>query len=186
MSSQDGVVAVVQALRRIIRAVDQHSKFLAQRYGLTGPQLAVLQYLATHEPSTTGEIAGGVSLGQATLSNILDRLEARKLVKRTRSAEDKRRVMNELTPEGRGAIDQAPPLLHDRFAREFGKLEDWERGLLLSSLQRVAKMMDADAIEASPFLMSGPMAASAEETVTFLSDAEADTPRSTSAKKRRS
>ena len=62
---------IVAALRRIIRAVDLHSKYLAQRYGLTGPQLVALQFLERRGPQTTGQLAEGVSLGQATLSDIL-------------------------------------------------------------------------------------------------------------------
>jgi len=159
---------IVSALRRIIRAVDLHSRFLAQRYGLTGPQLVVLQYLDKQGARTTGELAEGVALGQATLSNILERLEGRKLLRRRRSTEDKRRVINELTKAGRDAIRVAPPLLQDRFVRELEKLEDWERSQILSTLQRVAHMMHAQDIDASPVLASGPAGVSAEGTAEFL------------------
>ena len=36
---------VMSALRRIIRAIDLHSRALVQRFGLTGPQLTVLKEL---------------------------------------------------------------------------------------------------------------------------------------------
>ncbi len=51
----DTLGEIVSALRRIIRAVDLHSKYLAQRYGLTGPQLVVLQSLEQRGPQTTGQ-----------------------------------------------------------------------------------------------------------------------------------
>ena len=167
--TQDEIVA---ALRRIIRAVDLHSKYLAQASGLTGPQLVVLQYLARQGPQTTGEVARAVSMGQATLSDILERLEGKVLVRRERSKEDKRRVINELTPAGEAAVDKAPPLLQERFVRELSNLEDWEQTLILSTLQRVAKMMQAEQIEASPVLVSGPFSASAQETAEFLATSE--------------
>jgi DNA-binding MarR family transcriptional regulator len=166
---------IVSALRRIIRAVDLHSRFLAQRYGLTGPQLVVLQQLERHGPRTAGELAEAVSLGQATLSNILERLEGRKLLRRRRSHEDKRCVINELTKAGRDALRVAPPLLQDRFVQELEKLEDWERSQILSTLQRVAHMMHAQDIDASPVLASGPAGVSAEGTAEFLTaDSEDD------------
>ena len=34
---------VIVALRRISRAIDLHSHFLVQRYGMTAPQLAALR-----------------------------------------------------------------------------------------------------------------------------------------------
>lgn len=168
---------IVSALRRIIRAVDLHSKYLAQHYGLTGPQLVVLQSLEKDGQQTTGQLADGVSLGQATLSDILERLGKKKLIERRRSTQDKRRVINELTDAGRTAIQVAPPLLQERFARALEGLADWEQTLILSTLQRVAEMMHAEEIEASPVLVTGPVGVSAEETAEFLtSDQDADEP----------
>lgn len=158
---------IVAALRRIIRAVDLHSRALAQRSGLTGPQLVVLQFLDQRGSQTTGELAAGVSLGQATLSEILDRLEKKKLIERRRSATDKRRVINQLTVLGKDSVEHAPPLLQESFVEELQQLEEWEQTLILSTLQRVAKMMHAQSIEASPVLVSGPFSVSAEETAEF-------------------
>jgi len=163
---------VLVALRRIIRAVDLHSKYLAQRYGLTGPQLVLLKEIAQSQPISTGALAQNISLGQATVSSILDRLEKRGLVKRTRSSEDKRRVMNEVTEKASRILEQSPSLIQNRFITELGKLADWERSLVLSTLQRVASMMAADTLEASPVLISGPMDATVEETVDFYSKEE--------------
>lgn len=164
---------ILSALRRIIRAVDLHSKYLAQRYGLTGPQSVVLQFLQRNGSQTTGQLAEGVSLGQATLSDILERLERKKLIERRRSTTDKRRVINELTAAGRDAVREAPPLLQERFVKELQGLADWEQTLILSTLQRVAKMMHAQEIDASPVLVTGPVAVSAEETAEFLTTDEA-------------
>ena len=54
------------------------------------------------------------------------------------------------------------------FVEEFGKLQDWEQTLILSSLQRIATMMEAKEIEAAPILASGaltaPVGQSAEAT----------------------
>jgi DNA-binding PadR family transcriptional regulator len=111
-------------------------------------------------------------MGQATLSDILERLEGKGLVRRERSKQDKRRVINELTPSGKAAVDKAPPLLQESFARELVSLDDWEQTLILSTLQRVAKMMQAEEIEASPVLVSGPFSVSAQETADFLTTGE--------------
>lgn len=159
---------VLVALRRIIRAVDLHSKYLAQRYGLTGPQLAILKEIAQSQPISTGALAQRISLGQATVSSILDRMEKRGLVKRTRSEQDKRRVMNEVTENATKILEQSPSLIQSRFVTEFGKLADWERSLVLSTLQRVASMMQADELEASPVLVTGPLDASVQETADFF------------------
>jgi DNA-binding MarR family transcriptional regulator len=169
LSSEDSIIA---SLRRIIRAVDMHSRYLAQRFGLTGPQLVLLRELARHQPLSTGELAQKVSLGQATVSQVLDRLGKRGLVRRTRSDIDRRRVMNEITEEGLSAIKVSPSLMQERFTNELKKLADWERTLILSTLQRVASMMQAEELPASPVLLSGPLDATEKETAEFFEGEE--------------
>ena len=84
-----------------------------------------------------------------TVTDIVSRLEGRKLVKRMRSRTDKRRVQVRVTRNGEKLVAVTPPLLQKHFLVRFAALRDWEQGLLLSSLQRVAEMMDADAAQAA-------------------------------------
>lgn len=143
---------VLIALRRIIRAVDLHSRFLAQQYGLTVPQLVVLQEVSRLGEASGSEIARAVSLSQATLTGILSRLEARGLIVRRRSEADKRRLPVRITAKGERILEQAPPPLQESFTDEFDRLHDWEQTLILSSLQRLVAMMEARAVDASPIL----------------------------------
>ena len=145
---------VLISLRQIIRAIDLHSKRLEKESGLTGPQLLVLQQLATHEELTAGVIAREISLSQPTVTSIIDRLERKDLLKRERNQHDKRKVMLSMTEAGRAAVAKAPALLQDSFVRTFNQLEDWEQTLILSSLQRVSDMMNAAELDAAPLLDS--------------------------------
>jgi DNA-binding MarR family transcriptional regulator len=145
---------VLVSLRQIIRAIDLHSKKLERESGLTGPQLLIMQLIGTHGEITSGVIAREVSLSQATVTSILDRLERKGLLKRVRSTTDKRKVMVSLTEEGGKALEGAPTLMQESFIRAFNQLEDWEQSLILSSLQRVADMMNATDLDAAPLLDS--------------------------------
>lgn len=49
----------------------------------------------------------------------------------------------------------APKPLQDSFVQQFQDLHDWEQGMILASLERVAYMMDAQHIDASPVLDLG-------------------------------
>jgi DNA-binding transcriptional ArsR family regulator len=79
--------AIVTAVRRIIRAVDLHSRDLLQNFGLTAPQLMTLRELARLEPVPVGVLSAAVHVSQATMTGILDRLEQRGLVQRTRDGD---------------------------------------------------------------------------------------------------
>lgn len=151
---------VIVALRRVIRAVDLHSRTLAANYGLTGPQALLLKALQGGELSA-GELAVRISLSQGAVTDILNRLEKRGLVARKRDQSDGRRVLVKATQDGLALLDESPPLLQERFIKRFSGLEEWEQTQLLSSLQRIAAMMDAEEIDAAPVLSSGSVRASA-------------------------
>ena len=59
---------IVAAIRRIMRAVDLHSRRLAEEHGLTGPQLATLQAAASLGESSTGTLARAVHLSGPTVT----------------------------------------------------------------------------------------------------------------------
>ncbi|WP_372966372.1 MarR family winged helix-turn-helix transcriptional regulator [Marinobacter sp.] len=151
----DSYEQVLVALRRVIRATDLHSKRLSKHAGLTGPQLLIMRTIRDLGEVTIGTIADNVSLSQATVTTILDRLELRKLVYRVRSTKDKRKVHAHLTEEGADLLAKAPNPLQEDFIEKFQNLAEWEQTMILSSLQRVAHMMDADDIDASPVLTVG-------------------------------
>ena len=96
-----------------------------------------------------------MSLSQATVTTILDRLEKRELVYRQRSETDKRKVHVHLTPRGEEILGNAPTALQNEFVQKFGALQEWEQTMILTALQRIAHMMDAQDIDASPFLATG-------------------------------
>lgn len=148
---------VLVALRRVIRATDLHSKRLSKSAGLTAPQLLIMRTIRDLGQVTIGTIADKVSLSQATVTTILDRLELRKLVYRVRSTQDKRKVHAHLTEAGGEILARAPNPLQEDFIKKYQALAEWEQTMILASLQRVANMMDADHIDASPVLDVGPV-----------------------------
>lgn len=166
---------VLVALRRIIQAIDQRSRYLVTHYGVTGPQLTVLKELSVHSGVSVGELTRAIHLSQATVTGILDRLTKRDLVRRERSDQDKRRVHVWLTDGGKELLSDAPPLLHEEFTDGFSKLEEWEQSQILSVLQRVVSMMAAKHIEASPILTTGPVGATPERTKAFLNQESQNT-----------
>ncbi len=165
---------VVAALRRIIRAIDLQSRALVQQCGLTGPQLQLLKELGRQDDRSLGEVARALHLSQATITGIVDRLEAKGLVARTRDPLDKRRIRVVLTEAARQLLESAPSVLQEHFTRALQGLAEWEQHQILASLQRVVALMEARELETSPFLATGPLDASSESLESFL-DPEADT-----------
>ena len=135
---------VLITLRQIIRAIDIQSKYLYKCYGLSGPQLIILRELSGVPEISIGHLAKEISLSQATVTDILDRLQDKEFISRKRSNYDKRRVFIKITEKGKIAIGKKLSLLNEDFTQKFNQLEDWEQTLILSSIQRIASMMEAE------------------------------------------
>ena len=140
------------ALRQIIRAIDLHSRNLNKIAGLTGPQLVLMQAIRELDEVTIRELASYTNMSQATATTILDRLEKRALIRRVRSATDKRKVHPHLTEVGIEALNKAPKPLQESFIAQFQALEPWEQSLLTSSVQRISSMMNATQLDVAPIL----------------------------------
>ena len=153
MTSEPSISSqVLRSLRQITRAMDIRSRQLGKTVGLTVPQLIVLKEVADAVQSPIGQIAKRVSLSQATVTAIVDRLEQRGLAERHRALNDRRKVMIRLTEEGATILQKSPTILQEQFLEAFDKLQAWEQTMMLATLQRVAAMMGAQTIPALPML----------------------------------
>lgn len=153
---------ILISLRQITRAIDIHSKNLQKQAGLTTSQLLVLEAIQKLDVPTPGAVAKDIVLSQATVTSILARLEKRGLIHREKSDVDKRSVRLKLTDEGCATLDHAPEILQSEFLNKYRHLEPWERQMLVASLSRIAAMMNAEDIDASPILTSGEIGVSQE------------------------
>ena len=142
------------AIRRVLRATDNHAKALGRETNLTTSQLVLLQSIGDNGEMTVGEMADEVKLAQASVTTIVDRLQQVGLVVRKRGDSDKRKVYVSMTEEGARLLERAPMALHDRFSERFAALEEWEQSMIVATLQRVGTMMGAERIDAAPLLDS--------------------------------
>ncbi|KMY68901.1 hypothetical protein AAU61_04835 [Desulfocarbo indianensis] len=142
--SLDHEDSILKSLRRITRAIDIYSRKLAAHYQLTMPQLVCLRFLDRNGPQAPSELAREAALSQATVTGIVDRLEARGLLERRRDHKDRRRVSIYLTPEGKRLSLAAPTPLQELFAARLAGLPAPEQANIDEVLRSVAEMMGAD------------------------------------------
>ncbi len=96
----------MQSLWTLAHALDVASKRMARTLGVTGPQRLVLRMLGQARSSTAGELAATLQMHPSTLTGILQRLEAQKLIERVADPRDRRRSRVSLSARGR-RIDRA-------------------------------------------------------------------------------
>lgn len=143
------------ALRQILRVTEMNSRALASDVELTPSQLLILQIVGKMDEALPSAIAREASITQATVTNLIDKLEKRGMVTRRRDDRDKRRVLIDLTKLGSQILEKAPDLLQDRFETGFAGLEAWEQSFIIAALERVAVILEANTLDASPVLDIG-------------------------------
>ena len=132
---------LLTSIRRIIHAVDSHSKRVERAVGLTVPQLVVLEAVRDLGEVTSSRVSTAVSLSPATVTPILDKLEARGLVERYRSTVDRRVVHARLTEAGERAL-AAAPFLDAGFTARIEALPAAEQAALVKALDTIVGLMD--------------------------------------------
>ncbi len=165
---------ILRALRRMTRGIDLHSRRLANTYGLTAPQLVSLRAVHALGEVSPGALARAVSLSQATVTGIIDRLVARQLVTRERKAKDRRVVTVSLTEAGRLLAEQAPSPLQEAFVCRLKALPEPAQLRIRDTLNEVVAMMGGEELEAAAVLTTSPAAQSVGEIQDALSVGDPD------------
>jgi DNA-binding MarR family transcriptional regulator len=129
--------AFAQAVRRARGAPVQ-----AGDRALTLSQYALLQVLATREAARVQELAAEAGITASTATRILDVLERRKIVQRTRAHEDRRGVTVTLTGLGQQLLSLQDDWLRGRQRAFYARLPPEERELAPDLLLRLAALID--------------------------------------------
>ncbi len=144
---------ILRAMRKMIRAVDIHSRKLNTEFKITAPQMICLYSLMQDGPMTLSALAESVSLSASTTNGIVDRLEKKSLLVRQRDHVDRRKVYLHITDTGRELTTQAPALLQDQLSDALQHLPELEQAAIALSLERVVELMGAGHLDASPHLV---------------------------------
>jgi MarR family transcriptional regulator, multiple antibiotic resistance protein MarR len=104
---------------------------------ITAAQFVILMNLASGEVDSASKLCKGVSYDPGAMTRMLDRLERKGLLRRVRHANDRRKVLLELTPEGKAVYPKlvaAYVNVLNRFMHGFTKTEAKQLETLLSRM----------------------------------------------------
>jgi len=104
---------------------------------------------------TSSKLAKIVYLSPSTLVGIIDRLEEKGLVKRTRDCKDRRLIHISISKTGDQLVAAAPSLLQDTLANALVALPESEQIAITMSLEKLVDLMEARHIGAAPVLETG-------------------------------
>lgn len=135
---------VIDNLRRAIQAINEFSKNAEKATELTGPQLWAIKIVASSAPIKVSELARQMYLHPATVVGILDRLESKGLVQRTRSTEDRRVVEIDLTQEGKAVVDLAPEVAQGLLVKGLEALPEETLSHVSEGMKHIVRILGAE------------------------------------------
>ena len=137
------ISGIIDNLRRVFQVVNEHSKKSEHETGLTGPQLWAIKVISECSPVKVSDLARRMYLHPATVVGILDRLETRSLVERSRSNKDRRVVEIVLTDQGRQMVAQSPEVAQGLFMNGLESLPERKLEKIAESLTQLVDILGA-------------------------------------------
>jgi DNA-binding MarR family transcriptional regulator len=139
--------AIMAALRRLVRYLRLADREAESSHGLSAAQLFVLHSLANAPASSLAELAGRTLTDPSSVSTVVAKLAAKKLVIRTRSADDARRFGIAIAPAGQRVVRRSPRIVQARITDGLDKLAPGRRRTLVGALDVLVRAIGADALE---------------------------------------
>ena len=142
MKSKSTMVAgIIDDIRRVFHVLAEQSRKAKHETGLTGSQLWVVKLLAGGSPMKVTELARRMYLHPATMVGLLDRLEAKGLVLRTRSDKDRRVVHVSITEQGRVLVQNAPEVAKELLVKGLEPLSEKKVKVISDGLEQIVSIL---------------------------------------------
>ena len=152
MSTETEVVieSIVGGIRRLNRAVYLDASRTSREFGLTRSQSGVLKILFMHGPISSADLSRKLYMTPSNMTGIIDRLEKKGLVERTRQSVDRRVVLITLTENGNDLSGRLPDSIERKLVSELIELSPEQIQMLSKAMNQIVHLMDAHGVEDTP------------------------------------
>ena len=148
-------MAVMVALRRVVRLFRLADREAETSYGLSAAQLFVLHSLWQEPARSLADLAARTMTDQSSVSTVVAKLVDRKLVART-AGTDRRRAELRLTTRGEHIVRIAPRLPQAIVADTIAAMSPKRRAELVRSLEAFASAIGANEVAPRMFFEDEP------------------------------
>ncbi|NIM11005.1 MAG: MarR family transcriptional regulator [Candidatus Aminicenantes bacterium] len=143
---------IFSCLRRTINAVEIYSSKLKDKTGLNASQLSCLLVLEKTGPLSLSKLSKHVYLSPSMITSIVDQLEKRDLVERTRKSADRRVILIELTEKGKEVAQTALPSFQEQLTNNLKHLKEEEKKTLFDNLNKLLSIIVSEVLIDSSLL----------------------------------
>ena len=156
---------IVGSVRQLVRAVYLDSQKISKRYGLTGPQSAVMRNLFNNGPMSSADLSRTLYVTPSNITGIIDRLEKKQLVERIKKEGDRRVALITLTESGKDLSNTLPDPIMKKFIAELADLEPEQVQLLAMAMNQILNLIDTGIVKEEPFELNPDLTAAEQDEV---------------------
>jgi len=113
---------ITRELRMVYKSIQAHSKIVEKKCGLSSAQLGMLHEIDATPSMKVSQLAASLTIHTSTCSNMLDKLEAKGLIRRDRKKTDQRSVHLYITVSGKQLLANAPKPVQGKLTNALNKL----------------------------------------------------------------
>jgi len=136
------VLEFMQVLWRLVHGLEQRSKRMAARTGITGPQRLVIRLVGLDPRISASELAARLHVHRSTVTGVLARLERQGLLSRRPYAPDRRRTELTLSARGRRVNRMRADTAEATIGQALRRLSARERTSTRRALARIAERLE--------------------------------------------
>lgn len=152
-------MVVIRHFRTVVKCIQAHSVWVERQCGVSAAQLWALWEIHGEPGLRVKDISERLSIKPATASNLLDKIEAKGLIRRDRCGSDQRVVQLFPTVEGEQLLETAPGPAEGALLNALAQLNERVLDDLGTSL---AALVDSFAVREEEFAMA-PIPTAAEK-----------------------
>jgi len=142
----------VRLLAECLQGFERFSGESVRQCGLTHPQFDIIATLGNTPGMSYKELGERTLITKGTLTGIIERLEGKGLVARTRSVDDKRSFFVQLTAEGERLFNDAFPKVIEQGKQLFARFSDDDFDEVDRALHKLKALIAAAGSPAEPCL----------------------------------
>lgn len=129
-----------QGLFQVNNVILRTQEIVLRRFNVSAVEVDILQLLEIDGEKKMKDIGENVKVKLSNLTNIVDRMESQKLVKRVNSKEDRRSIFVHLTNKGRDLLNKYNDYLREVSSRMKSAVQDEEFKALISGLEKISQV----------------------------------------------
>ncbi|MEL6649660.1 MAG: MarR family transcriptional regulator [Bacteroidota bacterium] len=139
-SKADKLARLEQSLFQLSDVIQKHQEIVQKRFKVSAVEIDILKLLEAEGDKKMKDIGERVRVKLSNLTNIIDRLEAQRLVKRVNSKTDRRSIYVHISTKGKKLLTDYAEFLRELSTRMRQVMQEDQFGILVDGLEKISQV----------------------------------------------